>query len=391
MVSGIIKIGNEAYRKRRLLLRRLIAASVLLLASTSGLTQSGSSSFSDIVASATAARDVNDIPRAVELYRQALKINPQWADGWWFIGQLEYSVGEYSTAIDALSHYLELTPNAAPALAIRGLSEFETGDYQKSLNDLQHALSLGAANQSRNEKILRFHESMLLTRLGRFEDAVRSYGFFAHEEPNPELLLALGLAGLRTPLLPKDVSTDQQEMYRSAGKAALDYMKGDREAAKADFQKLFDQKPPVANAHYLYGFLLYSSEPEEAMVEFKHELEVNPKNSAAQVMLAWIPLLQNDGREALPYAQKAVEQDPSSPSAQLVLGRALTETDNAKDGVEHLEKTEQMQPDNIEVHIALAKAYSKLGRKEDARRERLLCLEMTKLEMTKNETAALHP
>jgi tetratricopeptide (TPR) repeat protein len=390
-VSEIIKIGNKPDGERQLLLWRVIAVSVLLLASTSGFTQSSSPSFSEIVANATAARDVNDIPRAVELYRQALKINPQWADGWWFIGQLEYSVGEYSTAIDALSHYLELTPNAGPALAIRGLSEFETGDYQKSLNDLQHALSLGAANQSRNEKILRFHESMLLTRLGRFEDAVRSYGLFAQEQANPELLLALGLAGLRTPLLPKDVNTDQQETYRSAGKSALDYMKGDREAAKADFQKLFDQKPPVANAHYLYGFLLYSSEPEEAMVEFKHELEVNPKNSAAQVMRAWIPLLQNDGREALPYAQKAVEQDPSSPSAQLVLGRALTETDNAKDGVEHLEKTEQMQPDNIEVHIALAKAYSKLGRKEDARRERLLCLEMTKLEMTKNETAALHP
>ena len=342
--------------------------------------------FSEAVADATAAREVNDIPRAVALYRQALAINPQWADGWWFIGSLEYGAGEYPTATDALSHYLDLTPNAAPALAIRGLSEFETGDYQKSLDDIQHALSVGAANQPKNEKILRFHESMLLTRLGRFEDAVRSYGFFAPEEPNPELLLALGLAGLRTPLLPKEVQPDQQEIYRSAGRAGLNFMKGDREGSGAEFQKLFARQPPVTNAHYFYGFLLYSSEPEEAMAEFRKELEVNPKNTAAQVMLAWIPLLKNDGREALPYAQKAVEQDPLSPSAQLVLGRALTETDNAKDGVVHLEKTEQMQPDNVEVHIALAKAYSKLGRKEDARRERLLCLEMTK-----NETPATHP
>jgi tetratricopeptide (TPR) repeat protein len=348
--------------------------------------QEASTGFSEIVADATAARDVNDIPRAVALYRQALKINPQWADGWWFIGQLEYGAGEYPTAIDALSHYLELTPNAAPALAMRGLSEFETGDYQKSLNDIQKSLSLGAANQSKNEKILRFHESMLLTRLGRFEDAVRSFGFFAPEDPNRELLLALGLAGLRAPLLPKDVSDDRRETYRAAGKAALDFMKDDRTGSRAEFQKLFQQIPPVANAHYLYGFLLYSSEPEEAMAEFKQELEVNPKNPAAEVMLAWIPLLKNDGTEALLYAQKAVEQEPSSPSAQLVLGRALTETDDAKDGAEHLEKTEQMQPDNIEVHIALAKAYSKLGRKEDARRERLLCLEMTK-----NETPATHP
>jgi Flp pilus assembly protein TadD len=66
------------------------------------------------------------------------------------------------------------------------------------------------------------------------------------------------------------------------------------------------------------------------------------------------------------------------PSAQLVLGRALSETGDPRNAVEHLEKTAQLQPDNLEVHLALAKAYSKLGRKEDARRERSLCLEMTK-------------
>lgn len=179
----------------------LLVACILIALAV--VAQESSASFSELVADAKAAQDVNDIPGAVALYRQALKINPQWADGWWFIGQLEYGAGDYPTAIDALSHYLQLNPSGSPALAIRGLSEFEANDYQKSLNDIQKALSLGAANQSRNEKILRFHESMLLTRLGRFEDAIRSYGFFAPEEPNPDLLLAIGLAGLRTPLLPE--------------------------------------------------------------------------------------------------------------------------------------------------------------------------------------------
>jgi len=351
------------------------------------LSQANPASFADTVARANAARDVNDIPQAVELYQQALRLNSQWADGWWFIGSLQYGTGDYAAARDALSHYLEMTPNAAPALAIRGLCEFEIGEYQESLKDIQRALGLGAANQSRNEKILRFHEAMLMTRVGRFEDALRSYAFFTHEEPNPELLLAVGLAGLRTPLLPKELKADQQDLFTSAGRAAFDYMKGDKETARADFQRLFARVPAVANAHYLYGFLLYGTEPEEASVEFKHELEMNPKNASAEVMLAWIPLLQNDGSAALPYAQKAVAADPSLPSAQLVLGRALTETGDPKNGIEHLEKTAQLQPDNLEVHLALAKAYSKAGRKEDARRERLLCLEMTK-----NDTSpATHP
>jgi len=348
--------------------------------------QASPASFSDLAARAAAAHDADDLPRAIDLYQQALKLNSQWPDGWWFLGSLQYATGSYEAARDALSHYLELSPNAAPALAMRGLCEFETAEYGPSLKDIQRALALGAANQPRNEKILRYHEALLLTRVGRFEDALRSYGFFANDpDPNPELLLALGLAGLRNPLLPNQVKTDQKDIYISAGGAAFSFMKRDADAAHAEFQRLFDRVPPVPNAHYLYGYLLYATDPEQAVVEFKKELEVNPSNANAEVMLAWIPLLRNDGSEALPHARKAVADDASLPSAQLVLGRALSESGDPKSGIEYLERTMQLQPDNLEVHLALAKAYSKVGRKEDARRERLLCLEMTKLAMTKNE------
>lgn len=367
-----------------------VALLLLLVPTVSASAQNGTPSFADIGAQAAAARDANDVPAAIDLYQQALKLNPKWTDGWWFLGSLQYGAGAYREASDALSHYLGLTPDAPPALAMRGLCEFETGDFESSLKDIQKALALGAANQPRNEKILRYHEALLLTRTGRFEDALRSYTFFAHDEDsNPELLMALGLAGLRTPLFPKDLradQADQQELYISAGKAALDFMKGNLDAASADFQHLFERVPPTPNAHYLYGYLLYATDPDQAVVQFKKELEVNPSNAVAEVMLAWIPLLQNDGSEALPYARKAVADDPALPSAQLVLGRALTETGDAEAGVEHLEKTVQWQPDNLEVHLALAKAYSKAGRKEDARRERLLCLEITK-----NESPAIHP
>jgi tetratricopeptide (TPR) repeat protein len=359
----------------------LLSLLLLFLLPTLADAQANPASFPDVASKAMAARDANDLPGAIALYQQALKLNSQWPDGWWFLGSLQYGTGAYADAKDALSHYLELTPNAAPALAMRGLCEFEIGEYQASLKDIQRALALGAANQPRNEKILRYHEALLLTRTGGFEDALRSYAFFTRDDDaNPELLLALGLAGLRIPLLPREIRADQKELYISAGKAAFDFMRKDTDAARTEFQRLFERVPAVPNAHYLYGYLLYATDPEQAVVEFKKELEVNPSNAATEVMLAWIPLTQNDGSEALPYARKAVADDPALPSAQLVLGRALTETGDTKDGIEHLEATVQLQPDNLEVHLALAKAYSNAGRKEDARRERLLCLEMTKSE-----------
>jgi tetratricopeptide (TPR) repeat protein len=348
--------------------------------------QSSPANFEDLANNAAAAREKNDIPHAIELYEQITKLDPHWPDAWWYLGSLQYQEGTYAEGRDALSHYIALTPNAAPAFAVRGLCEFETGEYDQSLNDIEHGLALGAANQPRNEKILRYHEALLQTRTGKFEDALRTYALFAADPPTPELLLSVGLAGLRIPLLPKEVTPDQQDLLSAAGKAALDFMKGEKEVAQNEFQQLFQRFPTAANAHYLYGYLLYPTDAGQGIVQFQQELEVAPSNVTAKAVLAWVLVLQNRDAEALPYAEKAVAQDPNLPTAQLVLGRALTDTGDAKSGIKHLEKVLMLQPNNLEVHLALAKAYSESGRKEDARRERLLCLEMTK-----NDTSTVHP
>ena len=364
-----------------MLLRRFARAAGLIVVLLPLLStgQDTLASFDVVVSRASAAREQNDIPRAIELYSQALQINPKWTDGWWFLGSLQYGAGAYESARDALSHYLELTPNAAPALALRGLCEFETGEYPRSLADIEGGTALGAANQPRNEQILRYHEAMLLTRLARFEDALKAYSFFAQQNvTNPELLVAVGLAGLRVPLLPKDVNPDQKDLVAAAGSAAWEFMAGDENGAHESFQKLFQRFPSAPNTHYLYAYLLFATDPDEALPEFQRELEVAPSNTTALVMTAWALLLRNRAAEALLYAQRATAQDPVLPAAQLALGRSLMDTGDLKGGMEHLEKAVELEPNNLETHIALAKAYSKSGRQSDARRERQLCLQLTK-------------
>lgn len=342
------------------------------------LGQTTPSGFDNLVSQATAAREQNDVPRALELYSQAVQVNPKWADGWWFIGSLNYDSGAYPEARDALSHYIELTANTAPALALRGLCEFETGEYAQSVADIQQGISLGAANQSRNEQILRFHEALALTRMGRFQDALKAYGFFVKQKiTSPELMIAIGLAGLRMPSLPKDVTPDQEPLLQAAGSAAYQFLSGDEDGARTAFEDLFRRFPSARNAHYLYGYLLFSGDGDAALSEFRRELEVAPANSEAAIMGAWILLLRNRPSEALPFAQKAVQLDPGSAPAELVLGRALSDTGEINGSIEHLEHALKLEPDNLEVHIALAKSYSKSGRKEDARRERMLCLQLT--------------
>jgi tetratricopeptide (TPR) repeat protein len=351
----------------------------LLLSAPLGAAQTASQGFNAIVAQANAARAQNDPSSAARLYRQALQLNPSWSDGWWYLGTMQYGANDYASAIDDLSHYLALMPKAGPAYALRGLCEFEAGQYPESLQDIQQALALGAANDPRNAGILVFHQAMLLTRLSRFEEALAKYTVLVkHGGASPEVLAGIGVAGLRLPILPRDLDPSQQELATLVGQAAADVMGGDQTAAAAAFAPIFERFPDKPSIHYLYGYLLSVTDPGAAIAQFRDELKISPQSAIANSMLAWDMGVQDDFAAALPYAQASIAEDPSLPMAQLVLGRDMVETGKMSGALPYLDAVLKNDPDNLDAHLSRVKAYADLGRSDDARRERLLCLDLSK-------------
>jgi tetratricopeptide (TPR) repeat protein len=352
--------------------------SLLLLLATARPAWSQTSDFSSLASSADAARQQGDIPRAIQLYREATGKNPNWPDGWWFLGILQYDRNQYAAAKEALSRYLQLTPNAPPALALRGLCEFELNNYPESLQDLDLAISRGAANQPRNARIILYHQALLLIHFSRFEESLAKFTLLAQQgSDNHDLFNGVGLAGLRMNLLPGDIPSAQASLVSAVGEAAVRMMQRDYDGGQRAFQSLFTQYPRVANIHYLDGYLLFATKPEQALSQFREELAISPHSANAHAMYAWALEMQGDYAGSLDDAAKAAMEDPSFPMGQLVYGRALVETGDINGGLPHLENVTRNEPDNLEAHLALAKAYSKLGRSEDARRERLLCLSIS--------------
>jgi tetratricopeptide (TPR) repeat protein len=341
-------------------------------------TVASSQDFATLISNAGAARDRGDRSLAIQLYSQALELNPAWPDGWWFLGTLQYGADQYEPARNSLTHYIELAPPAGPALALRGLCEFEIGKFAESLQDIEQGITHGAANQPRNAEIILYHQALDLTSLGRFEEAIGKYTVLAKQGiVNPEFALAVGLAGMHMPFLPRDVNPANAELIASIGQASIAIMTGETTAAHDAFQSLFTRYPRQQNMHYLFGYLLLSSDPDSAVVEFKRELLVNPQSAVAHAMAAWTLEIQGDFVTALPDAKQAVAEEPSLTLGQLVYGRALVETGDPSAGLSHLESVLQSDSRNLEAHMTLAKALSKLGRSEDARKERLLCLSIS--------------
>ncbi|MFZ0661395.1 MAG: tetratricopeptide repeat protein [Acidobacteriaceae bacterium] len=356
----------------------LLALAVLLLRPATVAAQDHTENFSAVTVSASSAREQGDIPRAIALYQEAVQLNPQWPDGWWYLGTLQYGTNAYAPAIDALTRYIDLTPKAGPALALRGLCEFEEAQYPQALQDLERGIALGAANQPRNSQIILYHEALLLTKLGRFEEALGKYAAMVkHGVLDEDITNGIGLAGLRLPILPKEIDPDQAQLVATVGTAAASVMRGDLAGGHQEFQAIFKDHPAMPYLHYLYGYLLSVVAPEQAITQFQKELAISPSSAIAHSMLAWCLGAQKDFKAALPNAQKSVQEDPSLLMGQLVLGRDLVDTGDSKGSLPHLEAVLKADPKNLEAHLALAKAYSELGRKDDARRERLLCLALS--------------
>ncbi|HEU5457888.1 MAG TPA: tetratricopeptide repeat protein, partial [Terracidiphilus sp.] len=257
----------------------------------------------------------------------------------------------------------------------RGLCEYETGAWDDALRDLNLAVAHGAANDPQNAAILRFHLAQLLTHAGRFPEALSQYKYFAtHNLDNPDLRIAIGLAGLRMPLFLQDAPLENRALIQAAGEAGYTFLADESMKADALFQSLFARYPTTKGLHYFYGVLLFAHAPDLAAIEFRKEVDLAPDNVDDRAMLAFSLMVAGKFEEALPEAEAAYKAAPETEMVQLALGRSLAETGDATRATALLEQVLKKDPNNLEAHLGMVAVYSHTGRREDADRERALCL-----------------
>jgi tetratricopeptide (TPR) repeat protein len=342
--------------------------------------QNGSAAIQRISKQAEAAREENRVDDALTLYKRGVALHPDWEEGWWYIGSLNYDLDNYSLARDAFRHLTLLNPKIAVGWGMLGLCEFETKQYDPSLAHLRHAVELGISSDQNISDVIEYHLALLLTRSEHYEEAMRIISAFAERHlTQPQYVEAMGLAALRKPLLPDELPPVERELVMDTGRTMYDAAARRANEASLEFQLLLDKYPRELNIHYLYGSFLLLSNADEALVQLKKELEILPTHVPALVTLAGEYVGRHEYNTAFPYAERAVAADPESFAAHAVLGRVLTEGGlDPPRGLKELEQAEKLAPTSPQVRIALATAYAKAGKTEDATRERQEFLRLRK-------------
>ena len=327
--------------------------------------------FDEAVKQANQTREAGNVEEAIELYKKAITLKPKWNEGWWYLATLLYEKDQYAEAAKAFNNAAALNPKVGAPIAMLALCEFQLSEYDKALSHLIQGRKLGIGDNEGLAKVIFFHEAMLLTLKGEFEQSERFLNKLSYDNVSSEqLYLAHGLAVMRMPLLPQQIGATHKdrEMLRRVGYAQHVLAQLNASDGQQEYERFVADYPKISGVQYAYGrYLLYKLRlDDEAILAFQKELQNSPNHALARLQIAYIKLKNKEPEDGLKYAEEAVRLNTRMVLGHYILGRMYLEVGKAQRAVEELEISQRMSPDEAKVYFALARAYSKVGRKADA-------------------------
>ncbi|MGB7759028.1 MAG: tetratricopeptide repeat protein [Bryobacteraceae bacterium] len=328
-------------------------------------------SFEVLSRQAIEARDAKRLAEALSLFRKALQLKPDWDEGLWEAGSIEYDLDQYKECSADFRRLAALGPDQAPAWTMAGLCEYHLRDYNAALKSLLQAQQLGFRQGADLARAGRLHLALVLIKLSRFEEAIITLVQLTRDDKKtPEIIVASGIAGLREPWTPPEVPESERDKVFKLGDAMAAVMEQDSKEALEKFAVVVRDYPKDANVRFRYGAFLMQEDPERGIQEIGKTLELQPDHVPALVSLANIYLKRDQAPAARQYAEKAVKLAPGDFATHVTLGRVLREADDDAGALREFETAVRLAPASPESHYDLATTYAKLGRIADAARER---------------------
>jgi Flp pilus assembly protein TadD len=255
---------------------------------------------------------------AIRDYQNALQLQPNWKEGLWNLGMLQYESSQFAQAKATFQKVVKFAPGLGTAWSILGLSEYETANYDDALAHLEKAQRLGM-QEVEIARVSNYHLALLLIRTGDFERAstLMQANFGTGTIPT-QARIALGLALLRVPLLPEQLDPSREALVLAAGEAATSG--ADQPARLA---ALLQSNPSLPYLHLAYGIALAkTAKNTDAIQQFRAETAISPDSPFPWIEIARAQMSQGAVNESLHAAQKAVALAPSNLEAHRLFDQA---------------------------------------------------------------------
>ena len=239
---------------------------------------------------------------AIEQFKQALQINPDYAEGQNNWGNALASQGKVTEAIEHYERALQINPDYAEGHNNLGLALAGQGKLDEAVQHYDRALQIKPDFADAHNNL-----GLALARQGKGTEAIEQYERALEIKPDfVEARVNWGLA--------------------LAGQGRLD----------------------------------------EAVDQYGRALQIKPDYAQARYELGITLAKQGKWNEAIEQYQQALQIKPDYAEAHIDLGVALSRQGKLTEAIEHFERALQIKPDYVEAHFDLGIALAKQGKATQA-------------------------
>ena len=176
--------------------------------------------FPEVAQRAAEAFTQNRLDDAAKLYREAVRLRPDWAEGWGYLAGSLYTTNRYADAAEAYRRTTILTPKNGPSWAYLGFCEYELRRYRQAFDHLVKSKQLGLADDPALLSKLHYELAVLWDTAGQFDMGTKELAYFpgVGNKSSP-VVEATGLNVLRIPLFPYEIPAAKRALVMKAGEA----------------------------------------------------------------------------------------------------------------------------------------------------------------------------
>lgn len=272
----------------------------------------------------------------------AVETHPS-ADTWAQLGNWFGQQGDFACAASAFQSAVQLEPDSAQLNFLLGLADFESQNLPQAVSALEASIR-DDGSELKPHLLL----ATIYMRQGDPKDAAPEWSAALTMDPSNAMALH-GLSRCRVAL--GDFTGEIQLLQKASLDASLSVDLAAAYMGLGRYDDVIDTLRSAAST-------------------------ADPQSAGAHALLAWALLMEDQAAAALPEARTAASENATLPLAQIALGRALIDTGDPAAALPVLAAALRLDASSLEAHLELARAYGATGHGPEARRERLLCLQM---------------
>jgi len=256
--------------------------------------------------------DLEDMERAVGLYRQALEIDPEFAPALYRLGVLSSRGDDPATAAEYFRAFLRTAPeDPSPGHNNLGVLLWKSGDREEAFREFEQARRAGAGHP---EVLYNYGVSSLLLdqQNRRGTEALLDYFRFrpdARERMDLKRLLerSSSVSVTEAGLFTRDDYLRQGQAYEAAGQYRL---------AGKEYRQALELDPAAADAHYRLGRISdrFLGDPAAAVSHYESFLKLRPRSPEAGEVITRLGEIRPEQPDiptaAAPAARKTTPRPP---------------------------------------------------------------------------------